>query len=106
MKFKDFFKEWGFIIITILLVLLHFKSCNTNREIEKAQIKYDKKIHTLDSTYNAKLKTIEGKILTDSLVEVAFSNEMWDFLELEELADKKGVSITELKHYRNKKENK
>jgi hypothetical protein len=99
-NFTKFLNKYGMLVVVPLVLIMFFRTCNTNREIEKNKMASDKKIHVLDSIYTAKLNVIDNKILSDSLVRKAFADEMWDFLELEELADKKGISITELKHNR------
>jgi len=82
--------KYGGIITLLLVLILFFRSCglkstinNLNDNISELEVKVtqaSEKIATID----------QQKIMTEKL--------MWDFLEIEELADKKNISVSFIKH--------
>ena len=92
----EFLNKYRMLILIPLVIIMFFRTCNTSRDIEKNHISDIKR----DSAIVADIEAVSNKILSDTAVQKVFSLEMWNFLELEELADKKGISITQLKHMR------
>ena len=83
------------IIILVLLLLILFRSCGIGSEVSRLNKKFtiiENKVDSLDK------KVINEKILNKNL-----QNNMWDFLELEELSDKNKIPINQLKNERYKK---
>jgi hypothetical protein len=83
------------IIVLVLLLLILFRGCGVGNEVSRLNKKFtiiENKVDSLDK------KVINEKILNKNL-----QNNMWDFLELEELSDKNKIPINQLKNERYKK---
>lgn len=91
----NFIDRWGGKISFLLIVIIFFKTCTTNRNIEKVETNLSDKINQIDSTVNV----INGKtISTDEMIEILEETPFWKSLELEELSDKNKIPINKLKN--------
>lgn len=91
----NFIDQWGGKISFLLIVIIFFKTCTTNRNIEKVETNLSDKINQIDSTVNV----INGKtISTDEMIEILEETPFWKSLELEELSDKNKIPINKLKN--------
>jgi len=91
----NFIDQWGGRISFLLIVIIFFKTCTTNRNIEKVETNLSDKINQIDSTVNV----INGKtISTDEMIEILEETPFWKSLELEELSDKNKIPINKLKN--------
>lgn len=89
------FEKYSNLIIIVILMLLFFRTCGVGREISKL----NKKIITIE----CKIDSLEKNQITEKQLNKNLQNNMWDFLELEELSDKNKVPINQLKNERYKK---
>lgn len=89
-KILDFNTKWGSLIVLVLISIVFFRSCNTNKELEVLNEQF--------SIINSKIDSIPTSTISKKEIELMLNETMWEFLEKEELADKQGISITRLKH--------
>ena len=94
-KVKKFVNSWGTIISFVLVILIFFKTCNTNNTIKKSEEKINFKIHKLDSLVN---RINKNTITNEEMVKLIKETPFWKSLELEELSDKNRVPINQLKN--------
>ena len=83
-----FFNTWGMTIIVPLTVIMFFQGCPTNSKIDGNSKEVEKLTLKLDSI---------PRMSQDEVIKI-YDSKMWEYLEMEELADKKGISVTQLKH--------
>ena len=93
-KVLEFLKEHGTVIILLFVLILFYRTCGLNAKIENNHKTELAKIALVDSMARITPK----KVLIIEEINQAFEIKMWKFLELEELADKNGISVLELKH--------
>ena len=91
----SFIDKWGGRISFIVVVLIFFKTCNTNNKIVKTEERINNKLIVVDSTVNDISKKV---ITTDEMVTLIKETPFWKSLELEELSDKNRVPINQLKN--------
>jgi len=101
-KILEFTKKYGMLITITLLLIITFRGCGVNGDREFEHNKLSGKIDSIETVVNS----IPKEVLTKDDVQSLFDESMWEYLELEELGDKKGITITELKHMDDKKRNK
>lgn len=94
-KVKKFVNGWGTVISFVLVILIFFKTCNTNNTIIKSEKKVNYKINKIDSLVN---KINEENINRDEMIELIKETPFWKSLELEELSDKNKIPINQLKN--------
>ena len=88
-KFNAFLADHGTKIIIGLLVLVYFKSCSINGDVDK--IKQD-----LRAT-EAELDTLASKIVNeDEMIFLIKTVPAWKTLRIEEISDKERISINAL----------
>ena len=96
----NFIDQWGGRISFLLILIIFFKTCTTNKKVEKVQTTLSNQIEQIDSTVNV----INGKtISTDEMIEIIEETPFWKSLELEELSDKNKIPINKLKNEYKKK---
>ena len=79
----------------MLIILVFFKTCNTNNKILKTEEKVSNKLNVMDSTVN----TINNKVISqEEMVVLIKETPFWKSLELEELSDKNRIPINQLKN--------
>lgn len=99
MKFIE--KSFNYIVLG-LLVLILLRGCVLNRKFEKVDrslIQLDSQIYVL----NTKLDSMRNELITEDELNFHLTDNMWNFLELEELSDKNKIPINQLKNERYKK---
>jgi len=96
-KILAFVNRHGLLIVVLITLISLIQTCSLKNKVnqnsnntEKEFVKINENMKATDSL----IKTLP----TDSLIKDYLENNMWLFLEREELADKSGVSILELKH--------
>lgn len=97
MKILELVNKYGTSIILFLVLVLFFRTCGMNNNAEKYHELQMTKIEMLDSLIQVNNQNI-SKIATEETFKNSIDENMWNFLELEELADKQGITISELKH--------
>lgn len=98
-KLNDFFTNHGTKLICVLLVLIYFKTCSTDRTVDKVKKQVtavDTRIEKMDSTFTIKI------IERPEMIQLIKNTPAWRTLEIEELSDKHRVPINS---YKNKEEN-
>ncbi len=91
----SFIDKWGGRISFVLIILVFFKTCNTNNKILKTEEKVVNKLNVMDSTVN----TINKKVISqEEMVVLIKETPFWKSLELEELSDKNRIPINQLKN--------
>lgn len=94
-KVINFIDEWGFRIIFPLVIIMFLKTCTTNNNIEKSELKLRQDIVKIDSL----LKKINQDYVTEEkMVDLIKNTPNWKTLELEELSDKNRIPINKLKN--------
>jgi len=83
------------IIVLVFLFLIFFRSCGAGSEISRV----NKKITIIEN----KIDSLEKRTITEKTLNKNLQNNMWDFLELEELSDKNKIPINQFKNERHKK---
>jgi hypothetical protein len=91
----SFMDKWGGRISFVLVIIVFFKTCNTNNRILKTEEKVVNKLNVVDSTLNA----IDNNVITQKQMEILIKETpFWKSLELEELSDKNRIPINQLKN--------
>ena len=91
----NFINTKGNILVFFLVIVIFFKACTTNTNIEKTEKRIDNKLIELDSV----VEKINGKtITTNEMIDIVKETPFWKSLELEELSDKNRVPINQLKN--------
>jgi hypothetical protein len=91
----SFMDKWGGRISFVLVIIVFFKTCNTNNRILKTEEKVVNKLNVVDSTLN----TIDNNVITQKQMEILIKETpFWKSLELEELSDKNRIPINQLKN--------
>ena len=94
-KVINFIDEWGFRIIFPLVIIMFLKTCTTNNNIEKSELKLRQDIVKVDSL----LKKINQDYVTEEkMIDLIKNTPNWKTLELEELSDKNRIPINKLKN--------
>jgi hypothetical protein len=94
-KVINFIDEWGFRIIFPLVIIMFLKTCTTNNNIEKSELKLRQDIVKIDSL----LKKINQDYVTEEkMIDLIKNTPNWKTLELEELSDKNRIPINKLKN--------
>jgi len=89
-KFNSFLAEHGTKIIIVLLVLVYFKSCSTNSDVDR--VKKD-----LRAT-EVKIDSLKSVIITnEEMKELINTTPAWNTLRIEEMSDKERISINAIK---------
>lgn len=92
-KFNEFFTKHGSKVITILLVLVYFKSCGVDSEVER--IKKDQRV--LVAEVDSLQSQLNNTIITeDRMIELIKTVPAWKTLRIEEISDKERISINAL----------
>jgi hypothetical protein len=92
-KFNKFFADHGIKIAIAFLVLIYFRGCGTNSELDrvKKELKtVQTEIDTLNSTFNSTVITEE------KMIELIKETPAWKTLRIEEISDKERISINAL----------
>jgi hypothetical protein len=92
-KLNKFFADHGSKMIIALLILLYFKSCGVDSEVER--VKKDVRgltaeIDTLNATFNSTVITEE------KMIDLIKETPAWKTLRIEEISDKERISINAL----------
>jgi len=91
----NFINTKGNILVFFLVIVIFFKTCTTNTNIEKTEKRIDNKLIELDSV----VEKINSKtITTNEMIDIVKETPFWKSLELEELSDKNRVPINQLKN--------
>jgi len=94
-KIVNFIDEWGSRIIFPLVIIMFFKTCTINNNIENTESKIQEDIVKVDSL----LKEINKNYVTkEKMVDLLKNTPNWKTLELEELSDKNRIPINKLKN--------
>ena len=94
-KIVSFIDEWGSRIIFPLVIIMFFKTCTINNNIENTESKIQEDIVKVDSL----LKEINKNYVTkEKMVDLLKNTPNWKTLELEELSDKNRIPINKLKN--------
>ena len=91
-KVKNFISTHKFNIIIGLLVLTYFKTCGVDNRVKDDTRDLEAKIERLEN----KIDSVNTATKDD--INKSFEETMWEFLEKEELADKKGFTVSQMKH--------
>tara|TARA_A100001037_G_scaffold303765_1_gene338635 strand:- start:6043 stop:6345 length:303 start_codon:yes stop_codon:yes gene_type:complete len=98
-KFDSFFESHGTKVIAGLCILIYFKTCSTDRALDKA----DAKIEIVQQKTDTLKKLIDYKVIDGAeMIEIIKNTPAWRTLEIEELSDKNRIPINSFK---NKEEN-
>ena len=92
-KIIDYIKENGWKVATLVLLLLYLAKGCTSPKIAKISDKIDA---------NAKrIELLEKKVVGTHEVDSIINENMWKFLEIEELSDKNNIPVNALKRKEN-----
>ena len=88
-KFNKFFADHGSKIIIALLILLYFKSCGVDSEVERVK----KDVRALTS----EIDTLSSQIVNEEeMIHLIKTVPAWKTLRIEEISDKERISINAL----------
>lgn len=92
-KLDKFLSTHGSKIIIVLLVLVYFKSCGVDSEVER--IKKDQR--ALVSEVDSLQSQLNNTIITETkMIELIKTVPAWKTLRIEEISDKERISINAL----------
>ena len=94
-KIVSFIDEWGSRIIFPLVIIMFFKTCTTNNNIESTESRFKGDITKVDSLIK---KINENYVTKEKMVDLLKTTPNWKTLELEELSDKNRIPINKLKN--------
>lgn len=92
-KFNQFLASHGTKVILIFLVLIYFKSCGINSDLDKVKKDYRElkaEVDTLTSTID------EQTVNEEEMIELIKETPAWKTLRIEEISDKERISINAL----------
>ena len=88
-NFNNFFTKHGSKIIIVLLLLMYFKSCSIDSEVER--IKKEQRILTTE------IDTLSSQIVNEAeMIKLIKEVPAWKTLRIEEISDKERISINAL----------
>lgn len=95
-KFNQFLKDHGTKVIIALLILIYFKSCGVDSEVERVKKDLRATEQRIVET-NAEIDTLTTKIITkEQMIELIKETPAWKTLRIEEISDKERISINAL----------
>ena len=92
-KFNQFLASHGTKVILIFLVLIYFKSCGINSDLDKVKKDYRElkaEVDTLTSTID------EQTVSEEEMIHLIKTGPAWKTLRMEEISDKERISINAL----------
>lgn len=92
-KFNQFLASHGTKVILIFLVLIYFKSCGINSDLDKVKKDYRElkaEVDTLTSTID------EQTVSEEEMIHLIKTVPAWKTLRIEEISDKERISINAL----------
>ena len=92
-KFNQFLASHGTKVILIFLVLIYFKSCGINSDLDKVKKDYRElksEVDTLTSTID------EQTVNEEEIIHLIKTVPAWKTLRIEEISDKERISINAL----------
>lgn len=93
-KFNEFLKNHGTKIIIAMLVLIYFKSCSTNSDVDRIK----KDLRAVEAEIDTLNFTVESMVITaDQMKELIKNTPAWNTLRIEEMSDKEKISINAIK---------
>jgi len=95
-KFNQFLKDHGSKVIIALLILIYFKSCGIDSEVERVKKDLRATEQRLTET-NQEIDTLTAKVISEELmIELIKETPAWKTLRIEEISDKERISINAL----------
>jgi hypothetical protein len=95
-KFNQFLKDHGSKVIITLLILIYFKSCGIDSEVERVKKDLRATEQRLTET-NQEIDTLTAKVISEELmIELIKETPAWKTLRIEEISDKERISINAL----------
>jgi hypothetical protein len=91
---KNFIGAHKFKLLLGIVVLTYFKTCGVGDRVKDEHRDLEVKITELQNKVDSLIKVSPTKKQIDK----SFEKTMWEFLEKEELADKKGFTVSQMKH--------
>jgi len=92
-KFNQFLASHGTKVILVFLVLIYFKSCGINSDLDKVKKDYralKAEVDTLASTID------EQTVNEEEMIHLIKTVPAWKTLRIEEISDKERISINAL----------
>lgn len=91
LKFIDM---WGIRILFPLVIIVFFKTCNTNNKIDNMEKNFNDKI---DNILVKKIESLPQESLSkEDMIIIIKQTPAWKTLRLEEISDKERISINAL----------
>lgn len=88
-KFNKFFADHGIKIVLVLLVLIYFRSCGIDSEVERVK----KELRQVE----AEIDTLASQIVNEEeMIDLIKTVPAWKTLRIEEISDKERISINAL----------
>jgi hypothetical protein len=95
-KLDGFLSTHGSKVIIALLVLVYFKSCGIDSEVERVKKDLRATEQRLTKT-NQEIDTLTAKVISEELmIELIKTVPAWKTLRIEEISDKERISINAL----------
>jgi predicted nucleic acid-binding Zn-ribbon protein len=93
-KFNSFLADHGTKIVIALLVLVYFKSCSINSEVDKVK----KDLRAVEAEIDTLNATVESTVITtEEMKDLIKTIPAWNTLRIEEMSDKERISINAIK---------
>lgn len=95
-KLDTFLQKHGTKLMLVLLILIYFKSCGVDSEVERVKKDLRATEQRLVET-NQEIDTLTTQIITeDKMIELIKTVPAWKTLRIEEISDKERISINAL----------
>ena len=95
-KFNQFLKDHGSKVIIALIILIYFKSCGIDSEVERVKKDLRATEQRITET-NQEIDTLTAKVISEELmIELIKETPAWKTLRIEEISDKERISINAL----------
>jgi hypothetical protein len=93
-KFNAFLADHGTKIIIALLVLVYFKSCSINGDVDKIK----KDLRATEAEIDSLNSTVIDRVITsEEMKDLINATPAWNTLRIEEMSDKERISINAIK---------
>lgn len=96
-KILAFVNKHGLLIVVLITLITFIQTCTLKKRFDKHSNDTQKEFVKVNENVKATDSLIKT-LPTDTIIKKYLEDNMWLFLEREELADKSGITILQLKH--------
>lgn len=95
-KIGEFLKKWSVVIVTPLVLICTFKSCDTNKDLSRLR-KEQKELKVTNDSLVSVIGQMNDEKITEKQVLDNMERVMLDFIIYEDELDKKKITISQIK---------